>query len=124
MATRVLVVESDGLLAETYRRFLAREGFDVRTARTADECLSSFLEFAPDAIMLEPDVMASRAGAGSEFARNQTASIPIVVVTRQDLQRTDMPDTWHIARHFVKPVSMARLANAIREVIEERVDVS
>ena len=124
MTTRVLVVESDELLAETYRRFLNKEGFQVRTATSPDECVKSMLEFAPDVVMLEPDVMASRVGPNVQFASCNLANVPIVIVTKHDVDRSRMPQDWRVARHYTKPISLARLAKAIREVAKEHARVS
>ena len=52
-AKRVLVVEDEGQLLMNLRDFLARRGWDARTARTGAAALQEAAGFAPGVVLLD-----------------------------------------------------------------------
>src|SRR5437867_12704012 len=56
MATRVLVADSSLALLNSYRKFLARDGFDVVTVSDGLECLAKLRTYVPDMVVIDLDL--------------------------------------------------------------------
>jgi DNA-binding response OmpR family regulator len=83
---RVLIVDDDELTTEMFARILTLEGFEVRTASSAELCLREFESYRPDAIILDLR-MPFINGLGLLYRLRQEESnrkqpvVPVAVVT-------------------------------------------
>src|SRR3954452_16392922 len=118
---RVLISDPDELLRESYRLFLAREGFEVATATDGLDCMTKLRSFAPDVLVLEP---AQLWGGGDgvlarmrEEADVSTAKV-LVLSARRDLDRLDSTAALAISEYQIKPVSPALLVERIHRLLE------
>ena len=59
MTIRVLLADPDETLLETYQAFLNRQGFDTCVVTTGESCLAALTTFAPDVLVLEPELAGS-----------------------------------------------------------------
>ena len=115
MATKILVVECDFTLLESYCDFFVRAGFEVSAAATTDAFRRLLSEFLPDVLILEPDTF----GATSESDNESLgiAYVPTIIVTRLDLVDVALPDELPLVASYVKPVSMSQLLKNVRNVV-------
>ncbi len=112
MNNRVLIVEPDEPLLNSYRECLSRRGFKVTTATNGPDALRSLSEFAPHVLLLEPDLPNGWGDRLLSLMREEprVPCVPVVVLTRRDHKAFEYP----VLEYHVKPFSMTRLANAIR----------
>ena len=114
MEVRILIAEPDDVLRDVFERYLSRRGFLVETARTLGECVEKAVAFEPDVIMSELSFSdSSDDQAYRSMLQCSATTVPIVVVTRHSCEK-GTPFGWPVAEYFVKPVPMARLAEALR----------
>ena len=109
MPIRVLLADPDETVLDSYQVFLARQGFEVRTACTSRACIETLREFAPQVLVLEPE---RPGGWGTEILDHLRTvdSLPVIVLTRHDIDLTGFP----VHSHHVKPYSMFALSAGIR----------
>jgi DNA-binding response OmpR family regulator len=83
MTKAVLLVEDESNIRDTLRFNLAREGYRVSEAKTAEEALRAFRSVRPDIILL--DVMLPGM-SGFEVCRimRQESPVPIIMLTAKD----------------------------------------
>ncbi|MEA2646321.1 MAG: two-component system, OmpR family, response regulator VicR [Chloroflexota bacterium] len=83
VSKQVLLVEDEPNIRDTLRFNLAREGYGVREARTADEALRAFRREPPDIILL--DVMLPGM-SGLEVCRiiRRDSAVPIIMLTAKE----------------------------------------
>jgi len=78
---RVLVVDDEKAVRDLMRRWLTREGYDVRTASGGEQALAQMRMEAPDVVLLDlsmPEMDGPTLLAG---IREEYGSLPIIVVT-------------------------------------------
>jgi DNA-binding NtrC family response regulator len=116
---RVLIADSDEPLLETYRAFLAKEGFFVKTAPTALGCLTRLRAWVPEVLVLEAALKWGAAeGILTLMAEGEVPRIPVIV-----LADSHDPDLWSrfaafsVGEHHVKPLLPAKLAELIRGIL-------
>jgi DNA-binding response OmpR family regulator len=115
MAIRVLLSDPEEMLLQAYRRFLARQGFEVETTSSRTDCLTKLSVWKPDVLVLEPD---TPDGWGesilAEVARQPGLSkVEVLILSRNDLKQTSFP----VREYHVKPFSMVKLAESIRAAV-------
>lgn len=80
---RILLVEDDDALANTYLTRLEAEGFSVRRANNGEDALATALQYRPDLVLL--DVMMPKVSGFEvlDILRNtpDTANLKIIVLT-------------------------------------------
>ncbi len=80
---KILLVEDDLILADTYRQRLELEGFDVKEVHNGEEALSVTLDYRPDLILL--DVMMPKITGFDvlDIIRNtpETTNIQVIMLT-------------------------------------------
>lgn len=90
---KLLLVEDDQTLSESYAQRFMAEGFDVKAVINGEEALSAALEFRPDIILL--DIMMPKVDGLDvlDILRNtpDTANIQIIVLSalgqQQDIEK-------------------------------------
>ena len=80
---KILIIDDDRSVADTFARMLKLEGFGVATALSAESGLELATSVRPDAIILDMRMPITN---GLQFLRNvrqlpQLASIPVAIVT-------------------------------------------
>jgi len=118
---RVLISDPDELLRESYRLFLAREGFEVATATDGLDCMTKLRSFAPDVLVLEPAQLWG--GGDGVLARMQEeADVPpakvLILSACSNLERLDREVGLAIPEYQSKPISPDLLMGRIRGMLE------
>lgn len=105
----VLVIDDDPTIHDLVRRFLSKQGFNVRTANSGEEGLRLAKLIKPEAITL--DVMMPGMDGWSVLtalkANPQTADIPVVMMTMVDDQ--NLGYALGAAEYLLKPVQAMQL---------------
>ena len=81
--SRVLIVEDDAATADTYARILRLEGYDVRTALTAEAAFREVDAWPPDAMIvdLRMPLVDGLAFLRGLRARDDTRHTPVAIAT-------------------------------------------
>jgi len=112
----VLVIDDDPVVLDLMSRFLAREGFTVRTADNGKAGIELAKSIRPAAITLDVMMpgMDGWAVLSALKADPETAAIPIVMVTIND--NKEMGFALGAADYLSKPVDWGRLAGLIKRL--------
>ncbi len=120
MRNRVLIADADAALAESYREYLLRTGFDVLTARDGLDCVAKLRRFVPDALVLSPDLPWGQ-GEGVLAMMYEEADVPIVPVLllseQQEPREGFGVGVFPVHSYQVKPVPAPVLAYGLRRVL-------
>jgi signal transduction histidine kinase/CheY-like chemotaxis protein len=115
-AATVLVIDDDPAVRDLMQRFLAKEGFGVRTAATGPEGLALARALRPSAITL--DVMMPGMDGWAVLAALKAdpalAAIPVIMVTILDDK--EMGFALGAVDYLTKPVDWARLRGLVRSL--------
>jgi two-component system response regulator RegX3 len=115
--TRILLVEDEESYREPLAYLLGREGYDVATAATGPEALTSFDEGGADLVLL--DLMLPGL-PGTEVCRQlrATSDVPIIMLTAKDGEIDKVVGLELGADDYVtKPYSSRELLARIRAVL-------
>ena len=82
--TRVLLVEDDHDIAEPLARALAREGYEVGTARDGRIALQTVLDAPPDLIILDVGLPGMDGLEVCRHVRDVRPHVPILMLTARD----------------------------------------
>jgi two-component system, OmpR family, response regulator len=118
VSKRLLVIEDDRSIAELLRIWFQPHGWNVATALNGIQGLVQVSRFRPDVVLL--DVMLPGLG-GLDVLRQirlQDAALPVILCTARDSEEERAAGLAAGANdYFVKPWSLARLENSIRELM-------
>jgi len=121
-ARRMVMVVDDSLTVRKFTtRLLAREGYEVITARDGIDALKLLGEHAPDAILL--DIEMPRMD-GFEFAKTiradaKTSGIPIIMITSRTADKhRSRAEELGVDRFLGKPYQEEELLQSLRDVVE------
>ena len=114
-AKTVLVVDDDATARDVMRRFLAKEGFDVVTARDGEECLRLARDVRPAVILL--DVLMPGLD-GWDVLRELKADpalshIPVTMITIMDEQSKGF--SLGASDYMTKPIDRGRLRTLLQK---------
>ena len=121
----ILLVDDDQDFVAMNRAVLEDQGYLVRVAYNAEDCLASVEEEEPDLIVL--DVMMATKSDGFNVCHSlrndvNTRDIPIIMVTSVNEEvpyRFDKDDTWLPVDVFLdKPVKPERLIEEVRKRLQ------
>jgi response regulator RpfG family c-di-GMP phosphodiesterase len=117
---RVLMADQDESLHPDYRESLSQEGFDMATALSGLECVSSLREQAPDVLVLEPQLPWG-GGDGVLAMMGEDpglANIPVMVLTScHDHHFLKHMTQFLISDYQLKPLTPDRLVERLRNLI-------
>lgn len=120
----VLIVDDDREIMDLLEAVVKKEGFKVEKAEDGLEAQNKARSLLPDLILL--DLMLPKAG-GFEILQalqtDETADIPVVVLTGRRLDRTttDMIRQQANVRDFMeKPVKAELLTSAMHQILRTR----
>jgi CheY-like chemotaxis protein len=117
----ILLVEDDFALRRSLAEYLIEEGFDVECAANGMEGLRRAMatdQRTPATILLD---MRMPYMDGAEFcaqqrANSELAKVPIIAITGTKLSNAEM-QSLGLQRAFSKPLNLAKLIQAIRELV-------
>ena len=115
-AATVLVIDDEETVRDLMRRFLAREGFDVVTAKDGEEGLGLARQLHPALITLDVLMPGSLDGWSvlqALKADPELASIPVVMLTIVDEQNRGY--TLGAADYLTKPIQRDRLRSLLAQ---------
>ena len=117
---RVLVVDDNGDERRMYARMLYYNGFDVLEAEDPIEGLEIAQEQHPDLILMDYRMPRMDGLTAAEILRRspETASIPVVCVTGQDLSESRIRNAG--CRELIrKPAPIHELVKRVRTYVDE-----
>jgi signal transduction histidine kinase/CheY-like chemotaxis protein len=114
-ARTVLVIDDDAHVRELVTRFLAKEGFKVKTAVSGPEGLKMARELRPDAITLDVMMpgMDGWAVLSAIKADPEIANIPVVMMTMVSDQNLGF--ALGASDYMVKPIDKDRLVSILKK---------
>lgn|SRR5262249_38338010 len=119
MPLRVLLADRDSTFLQLVSTHLAWERITVATAKSGLECLSRLRTFAPNVLVLDPELLWG-GGTGVLAAMGEDphlAGIPVIVVCdHEDIGSFSKLEAPQVREYLTKPVSLPSLARSIREV--------
>jgi DNA-binding response OmpR family regulator len=118
---RLLIVDDDGATTQTFARILTLEGYDVRTATTAEVALCENDAWRPDAIILDL-WMPFINGLGFLYrlrGREDRRDTPVVMVTGDQCLKDTIIDEIHElgAEVYFKPLWLEDLVTVVRKLV-------
>lgn len=116
---RVLLVEDDEVVSDGIAAILSLDGFDIRTATSAAECMVRLHEATPDVIVLDVGLPDGDGVELSEVIRTTHPDIPIVFSTGHgDEGRLDRLQSRERIAFLQKPYEATELERALQRVLE------
>lgn len=121
--TRILVVDDEPEIHAVLGKLLVKEGFDVRSAYSADEAFRSIAEQKPDLVIL--DIMMPRV-SGIEVCNRiksepATQDILVLIVSARDDQADRIDGLTHGADDYVsKPFHLRSLVRKVEHMLSKR----
>lgn len=118
--TRVLIVEDNEQVLETFALSLEAEGFDIGTAMSGIEAIKKARAFGPDVILLDLMLPEMDGFAVCETLRRHeaTAGVPILVVSGATGEITRLNSLESGGTDFIsKPAKPSDLARRIRALV-------
>jgi DNA-binding response OmpR family regulator len=114
---RVLVVDDEPRILEVVQKYLAREGFQVATARDGEAALTTFSSDNPDLIVL--DLMLPKVDGLEVFRRLRAkSSVPVIMLTAKG-EETDRVVGLELGAddYITKPFSPRELVARVKAVL-------
>lgn len=120
----VLIIEDEPILAKNIRAYLARYGYEVRVAVTAEAGLSELADFKPDIILLDFNLPGMNGLEALPKIRAIDGQIKVIMMTAYGSIDLAVKAMRAGACNFVtKPISVGKLKQMLDEtVIDERSD--
>ncbi len=123
---RIVLIEDEPAVAEFARRGLTAKGYQVVVFNQPDEAMEILRLPSNGAVdMVITDFNMPRR-SGLEVAaelRQISPSLPVLLMTGNDEGLTCEAERWGVRRILTKPLSVADLATAIRQVLDESAPV-
>lgn len=114
---KVLVVDDEPQILEVVSKYLAREGFQVSTARDGEAALATFNSSKPDLVVL--DLMLPKVDGLEVFRRLRTLSaVPVIMLTAKG-EETDRIVGLELGAddYITKPFSPRELVARVKAVL-------
>jgi DNA-binding response OmpR family regulator len=110
---KVLFVDDEISILESYKKFFEKQGFEVQGTRTATEAINLYSDWQPDVVVV--DAHLSESSGLSLLGRLSRLGAKVIVLTEDDSPENIITAMNRNAREFlVKPVDMARLQRAVQ----------
>lgn len=114
---KVLVVDDEPQILEVVQKYLAREGFQVSTARNGEEALTAFHLGKPDLVVL--DLMLPKMDGMEVFKRLRSLyAVPVIMLTAKG-EETDRVVGLELGAddYLTKPFSPRELVARVKAVL-------
>jgi two-component system, cell cycle sensor histidine kinase and response regulator CckA len=120
-ASRILIVEDEGIIAGHIASRLARTGYDVvGVAESSEEALRKIDEVKPDLVLMDIRIKGSLDGVQTTAKMRQTHDIPVIYLTAHtDQQTVDRAKVTGAFGFLTKPIHHTSLATAIEMAIHK-----
>lgn len=121
---RILVADDEAAILEVMRLTCELDGHDVRDARTVEDAVAAYVDFAPELMILDVN-MSFAGGARSILERldtlGGTGSCPVIVVTGGLLEEETegLADQERVLHVIQKPFQIQELRDAARASLEK-----
>lgn len=116
-ATKVLLVEDDCDARETWREWLASEGYDVLAAENGKIAFEVFKNESPQVVITD---VIMPGGGGRELItnlQNTNPSVPIIIVTGENLtNEIEAGELRNISKVFLKPFDPIKLSEEVAKL--------
>ncbi len=110
---KVLFVDDEVPILESYTKYFKRQGFNVRGIETAKDALEIYSDWLPDVVVV--DVHLAESSGLALLGRLSRIGAKVIVLTEDDSAENIITAMNRNAREFlVKPVDMARLQKAVQ----------
>lgn len=122
MIARVLVLEPDTELLESFRTYFERAtDFDVRLTACGEVCISELRDFSPHVLVMEPALPPGMAQQVLDAvgASRERPVVSVLVLTRYT--RDVAMDHPCVTSCLIKPQSLRCISNSIRQLATESV---
>ena len=121
MSERILVVDDDRSIRETFEQHLGRLGYEVKTAPSAEEALSLLAEFEPGLVVTDVRMPGMD---GIEFlkrVRSEVADLDVIVITAFDDMKTAVSAMRAGAYDYlVKPLDLDQIDLLLERCFRDR----
>lgn len=120
---RILVVEDEPSTREAVQRFLQFRGHHVATAADSEAALQRASESPPEVLVCDWKLAGELDGVDTAASLQGCFDIPVVLVTAhriEDLKRKVRTSGISVSAYRRKPLSLARLAEAIEAMVPSR----
>jgi DNA-binding NtrC family response regulator len=118
MNESILIVDDDEVLGRVLGRILARDGYVIGRATTAEEAVALVRKQRPDLVLVD---LCLADGNGVELAQQLRARFPgltFILMTGCPLRLADYPDlAQDFARVLIKPLDLPTVREAIRTAL-------
>ena len=121
MVPRILIADDERLAAMALRMFLSDEGYDVRTATSAERTIREGRAFRPDVLLV--DYLLGPGQRGTDVARALQVDMPalkVVVMTGLPADRTESNRDLDGFLVLAKPLDLAQVARSVADAVGER----
>ena len=113
---KVLIVDDERNLRRLYREDLHREGYDVVTAETVDECLVKLDEERPDLVVLDIRMPGTDGLEALGKIREHHPNLPIVLNSAYSSYRDNFL-SWTADAYLVKSSDLDPLRRTVRDLL-------
>ena len=123
MSVRILIADPDGFVSASYRDCLCQRGATVDTATTGLECLEKLREFAPEVLVLEPDLLWGGGDGVLAVIHEQPELRPAFVMLvshASDRGLLHRVSRFKVDDYQRKPLTAARLADRIGKLLRSQ----
>jgi two-component system, NtrC family, response regulator AtoC len=116
----VLLIEDEPTSRALMAKWLELEGFDVDTFATAEECLDSMSENAPDAVCLDIELPGMGGIEALRALKTRYPRLPVLMLTAtRNVEVVVSAMQAGAYDYFTKPVERTKLLTTVRNAIEK-----
>ncbi len=122
---RVLIVEDAIALAETYKAYLQKDGFDVRIATTGADALGMLDDFTPELLLLDVNLPDMTGLEVMRHVKSRGVAADFIVMTSQGSVQLAVQAMREGAFEFLmKPLNADRLRMTLHSALQKRPESS
>jgi two-component system response regulator AtoC len=121
LMAKILIVDHDPSVREAVDIYLTEKGYKVFTAETGTDGLNTFVEIAPDVIILEINLPDIHGFTILEDLREDDENVKVIMITaNHDMDTTINAMKAGAFDYFRKPIHMDELVLAIQKALKVR----
>jgi carbon storage regulator CsrA len=119
-SARILVADPEPCLANSYRQFLARRGFQTAVASNALECVTRLRAEVPDILILDPDLPWG-GGGGVLALMREDYTVPLVPTLIHAWDRgpaTFCDNVFPVVRQVARPLGLSQMEQEVLAMMD------